>query len=1044
MIRRFIFLFCGLLCTNVIYAQYCGFDKVYHRAIQNDPAFAAKSQQFRSDISGFIQQHNVNNSNSLIINTPNGPVYEIPVVIHVIHTGSAPGTNYNPSDAQLTGMIDYLNQTYSATWPAYPDALSGGTFIPLQFALAKRDPNCATTNGIIRVDGSSLANYMQDGMAHNSSTGASETAVKALSIWPNDQYYNIWIVNKIDGQDGFSSSGQFTAGFAWFPGANPNVDGTVMLAYTAQAGEKTLPHEIGHAFALWHTFEGDDPANTGIPPFTCPVNTNCATDGDEVCDTDPHIRDPFTCNPSANNTCVTPNAPLGDLERNIMNYSACPDLLFTPGQGTRVIAALLSTNRSSLISSLGATPPGTSPTASSCVPPGITNTTDNRGPRDIIISDAGLTYMSVSSGGYTGDGNQFYIDNSCKHLVELTAGNIYNFSVSTGGGAQNVKVFVDYNSDGIFQSTEEIYAHTGSLFAETHSFQYTVPTVLTVPSLVSCTPLRMRVIADNTTTASITACNQITNGQAEDYSIIIRGGGPAAGSVNVAFTQGSNPSCPSETLTLTATPGAGISNPTYQWMINGGNTGITAGSYTSSTLANGDAVTVKMKFVGACGLDSVISIPINIQRGNFPADVAISLQSGANPGCANQTLVFNANPINGGSAPVYTWKVNGSVQGTNSNIFSAMLNNGDVVTVDIVSNSPCAIPNTATSTPDTIKHITLTSNITINASTTMTCPGRLISFTSNVTGAGSNPQYQWFVNNTPVQGATGTMFTTGTLNNHDTVYAVLTATDPCVNNATDTSNFIVMSAATADTPVVIITLTKGSNPGCLDSLIEFTATVTGHGASPSYEWYVNNSPVGTGLVFSSNTLLFGDVVTFTSTATDGGCYTQNTAVKNTAMALYSTPAPPVVSLVGNTLVATTTSANLQWFGPHGPVPGATGTTYLPDTTGLYYVIANNNGCHSVHSNEILISLMSVGEYNMSAVSIYPNPTTGKLTFDWGTKPANATIAVYNVNGQGLYFEEVRSQTAKTIDLERFVSGTYFIQIRDESGKTATLSIVLNK
>lgn len=1039
MIRRFIFLVCGLLCTNVIFAQYCGFDKIYQQAKQNDPVFAAKAQQFRSDISSFIQQHSTSSSNSLIINTPNGPVYEIPVVIHIIHTGGVTGSNYNPSDAQLIGMINYLNQTYAATWPSYPNTLNGGTFIPLQFTLAKRDPNCAATTGINRVDGSSLAGYVQDGMAHNGSAGASEAAVKALSIWPNDQYYNIWVVNKIDSEDGFNSTGSFVAGFAWFPGANANVDGTVMLAYTAQAGEKTLPHEVGHAFALWHTFEGD---NGGT---TCPVNNNCATDGDEICDTDPHISNPFTCNPSANNSCVLPpNDTLGRLEKNIMNYSSCPDLLFTPDQGTRVIAALLSTNRSSLISSLGATPPGASPTAASCTPPGITNTGGNRGPRDIIISDAGLTYMSVSSGGYTDDGNQFYIDNSCKHLVDLTAGNIYNFEISTGGGTQNVKVFVDYNNDGTFQPTEEIYSHTGSLFAETHTFQYTVPTVLMVPSLVSCAPLRMRVIADNTTTASITPCSQITNGQAEDYSIIIRGGGPAAGAVNVAFTQGSNPSCPGQTLTLTATPGAGISNPTYQWMVNNGNTGVTTNSYTSSTLANGDVVTVKMKFIGACGLDSVTSTPITIQRGNFAANVTVALQSGTNPGCSNQTLVFKATPVNGGSAPAYTWKVNGGVQGTNSDTFSAILNNGDIVTVDLVSNSPCAIPNTATSSPITIQHITLTSNITINASTAQTCAGNPIIFTSNVTDGGNNPQYQWFVNNVPVQGATTTMFTTSTLNNNDTVYAVLTTTDPCVTNATDTSNFIVMGVAPVDTPSVTVTLTKGNNPGCLDSLIEFTATVTNHGTNPSYTWYVNNNPVATGLVFSSNTLLSGDVVTFTSTATDGGCYTQNIVVDNTSMSLYSTPAPPVVSLVGNTLVATTVSTNLQWFGPHGLIPGATGTTYLPDTTGLYYAVANNNGCYSAPSNQILISLLNVGEYDLSSVNIYPNPTNGKLTFDWGAKPTNATIAVYNVNGQGLYFEEVNAQTSKTIDLGRFVNGTYFIQLRDESGKTATLSIVLNK
>src|SRR5690606_28434872 len=137
-------------------------------------------------------------------------------------------------------------------------------------------------------------------------------------------------VNKIDGQDGFNSTSSFVAGFAWFPGASADVDGTVMLAYSAQANSKTLPHEIGHAFGLYHTFEGD---NGGT---SCPVNANCSNDGDEVCDTDPHIRSLFTC-PVGINPCT--NNPYGTVVNNIMDYSSCPDR-FTQGQSNRIIAAL--------------------------------------------------------------------------------------------------------------------------------------------------------------------------------------------------------------------------------------------------------------------------------------------------------------------------------------------------------------------------------------------------------------------------------------------------------------------------------------------------------------------------------------------------------------------------------------------------------------------------------------------------------------------------------------------------------------------------------
>lgn len=1041
MLKRISFLivvfFWGL---STSYGQYCGFDQTYNKAIQNDPGFAQRSQQMRASIANYIQAHSANNSNSLIINTANGPVFEIPVVIHVIHTGGPSGSTYNPSTTQLTGMIDYLNQAYAATWPTYPNPSNGGVFIPIRFTLAKRDPNCMPTNGIVRIDGSALPGYTTFGIAHNGTNGAAEVSVKALSIWPKSEYYNIWVVNKIDGQDGFNSTGSFVAGFAWFPGAAADVDGTVMLAYSAHFGEKTLPHEVGHAFSLWHTFEGD---NNGT---ACPTNNNCNTDGDEVCDTDPHMRSVFTCASNAINTCVTPNAPVGNVVKNFMDYSSCPDLRFTPGQANRVIAALLNTDRSSLISSLGATPLTTNVIAANCVPPSIINNTGNRGPRNISITDATLTYMNVTSGGYSDDNSMFYIDNSCKHLAELAAGSTYNFSVKTGGGTQNVKIYIDYNNDGVFQPTEMVYSHTGTGFNETHAFNYTAPTVLTEPSLVSCTPLRMRIIADSANVNNITPCGSVSNGQAEDYAISIRGGGPTAGAVTIALTQGDNPSCFFTPLTFTATPGAGVSNPKYFWYINGSPTGDTGAVSTSINYINNDTVTVRMAYLGACGYDTAISNFIVVNRAaTIPAGASISLQSGNNPGCAGQTLVYKAKPTNGGTAPLYQWKVNGVNVGTNSttDTFAGVFNNNDVVTVFITSNSSCAVPDTATSAGDTISHAKITANVTITSNTNLLCAGHLITFTSNVTNGGSNPNYQWMVNNTAVSGATGSMYNTTTLSPNDTVAVVYIATDSCVSNATDTSNVIVMGIAPIDTPSVNVAITKGSNPGCLDSMIEFTATVTKMGSNPTFEWYLNGSQVDTGLVYQSNTLVTGDVVTFVATTTDGKCYSREIVMDSTTMALFATPMPPFISLIGNMLVANS-SDSIQWFGPNGLIVGANGQSLHPDTTGYYYAVKNNNGCFSHPSNILLVSLTGVNNYEVKSVKVYPNPTKGLVSIDWGNQPSNAKINVYNVIGQTLVRDEMKATTVKTIDLSQLSNGVYYVVIIDENGNAMTLPVMVNK
>ncbi|HRO41653.1 MAG TPA: M43 family zinc metalloprotease [Flavipsychrobacter sp.] len=1036
MIRKVTLLF--LACLGMFVngnAQYCGFDELHQQALAQNPVYAQKVQQMNAKIAQMTQY----GSKHKIVNTLNGPVYQIPVVVHVIHTGGAIGTNYNPDSAQIANMIAYLNQSYAATWPSYPNATNGGTYIPLQFVLAKRTPQCTPTNGIIRVNGSVLPNYATGGINRSQTIGEAEATVKALSIWPNTEYYNIWIVNRIDGKDGFSTSGSFTAGFAWFPGANPNVDGTVMLAYTAQAGEITLPHEVGHAFALNHTFDGDGGGSV------CPPNNNCLTDGDEVCDTDPHMRSNFNC-PSGTNPCT--NAPFGTVVNNFMDYSNCQNR-FTPGQSVRVLNALLTTNRASLISSLGGEPLPPTSLPSACVPTSVTNPGTNSGVWDVTISDASITYLSVGSQGYSGDGNKFYVDNTCKHQVELTAGNIYNFEVTTGPVAEKGKVFVDYNNDGIFQGSEEIYSYTGTSGFQTHSFQYTVPTTTTIPSLVSCVPLRMRIVSDRIAAPAITACPaSIGWGQVEDYTIVIRGGGATTGSVSVSLTAGSNPSCFNSPLTFTAVPGQSLIPNGYHWYVNGGSTGITTNTFSSSTLANGDVVAVKMYYAGPCGNDSTISMNYLIQRAaTVPAAVSIVVTSGTNPGCPGQMLTFTANPINGGTAPVYQWKVNGNPVGTNSPSYSAVFNNNDVISVDMVSNSACASPTNATSPAITIQHLFDVQNIAIGltSGTLPACSGKPLTFTALVTNGGSNPQIQWLVNGIMIPGATSNTFTATNLTNNDVITATSVVTGPCIFNPADTSDPIVVSIIPSNTPNISVAITKGSNPGCLDSLIEFTATVMNHGLTPDLIWYVNGIAVDTGYIYSSNTLFNGDVVTLRSAATDTACYTSDTLFSAPiTMVRSSTPAAPLISLISNMLVSNV-SGNLQWFGPNGvKIPGATNPSYHPTQPGAYYAVVYNNGCNSAPSNVLTVSLLDIATYDMSQVKVYPNPTEGMLTLDWGSKLVDVKIDIYSSNGQGLLHETLKNGSRKQINLSHFANGNYFIVIRDNAGNIGSARITLSK
>ena len=103
----------------------------------------------------------------------------------------------------------------------------------------------------------------------------------------------------------------------------------------------TLPHEVGHGFFLYHTFNGDG------GNVSCPIDTNCLINGDHVCDTPPHKQgDCGTTNPC-------PSAGVWDNSR--YNYMAyCPLVnRFTQGQKDRIRATAIVAPRASLLTSEG-------------------------------------------------------------------------------------------------------------------------------------------------------------------------------------------------------------------------------------------------------------------------------------------------------------------------------------------------------------------------------------------------------------------------------------------------------------------------------------------------------------------------------------------------------------------------------------------------------------------------------------------------------------------------------------------------------------------
>lgn len=314
------------------FAQDCGSDELHQQMMRTSPEYKAEIEALDKFIYQMLYHPDQLQNNPLlrVDKCEQGRIYTIPVVVHVIHLGEAVGSGSNISDQRIK---DALKSAADRFLNASPQSVP----VEVRFELAKRSPTGEPTTGINRVDGRSVTNYQTGGISWTLGDGGADAiAIKNLSRWPRDRYYNIWVCHDIAGN---------IAGYANYP-TTWTYEGTVMDYRYMSTSSVTLAHELGHAFNLAHTFDGDSDG------AACPPNADCATQGDRVCDTPPHRRS--EC--SASSTCTdTSGNPYTNVSRNVMSYCGTRNI-FTQGQKDRVKAALFAPTRFSLVESDGLIP----------------------------------------------------------------------------------------------------------------------------------------------------------------------------------------------------------------------------------------------------------------------------------------------------------------------------------------------------------------------------------------------------------------------------------------------------------------------------------------------------------------------------------------------------------------------------------------------------------------------------------------------------------------------------------------------------------------
>lgn len=332
-------------------AKRCATMEVLEDMLQKDPTLPAKWKAEGER----IQQQNLLRG---IGNRPASPtgttatIY-VPVVFHIIGTAT---NQANITDLDIRRQVDVLNLDYaglnadSVKIPAAFKPLFGHSDV--QFVLARRTPAGASTNGIERRV--SNATFTQGTVANIKSFAGG-----GLDQWDGSKYFNIWMGTFTDG----------LLGIATFPFMTPaNQQGVVIGLSTLDnpcypASDpynkgRTLTHEAGHYFYLYHTFTGCATSGGGSDFGTQAgfgLNTPASTADDTPGSSAPFFGCPATFATVASACAGVPNPP-GIMYQNYMDYTddACM-VMFSKNQTSR-IQDCIDQYRAGLKTSDGATP----------------------------------------------------------------------------------------------------------------------------------------------------------------------------------------------------------------------------------------------------------------------------------------------------------------------------------------------------------------------------------------------------------------------------------------------------------------------------------------------------------------------------------------------------------------------------------------------------------------------------------------------------------------------------------------------------------------
>jgi Secretion system C-terminal sorting domain len=383
---------------------------------------------------------------------------------------------------------------------------------------------------------------------------------------------------------------------------------------------------------------------------------------------------------------------------------------------------------------------------------------------------------------------------------------------------------------------------------------------------------------------------------------------------------------------------------------------------------------------------------------------------------------------------------------------------GDIIKCTItVPSGACFIPTTGVSNTINVTGtliVTPTISIYSITGTDTVCSGPSVIYLSNTNVTGGS--YQWQVNGAN-SGFNSPAFNYTPLNGDQVLCIINAPAASCYNAPNGTSNVRTVTVIPSADPTVTVT---GNNPVCQGTTVTYHASTNIIGGS--YQWAVNNNPVGTNSANFTYAPVDSDYITCTITEPvyppTGPCYTQVAATNSPFVAVVQDPTVPFIDIhapalapIGSTVTVTGTVTSavgaytIQWKN-HGTtfattsVPMVTYTKQVGKDSITAIVTPTAPGCFgSPASNYQIVNVgtaTSVGNTpTKGGISVFPNPFNDHLVVS--CLNINDRVCVYDLLGRKVtqvWLVETM-QAEQTFNISNLPSAGYILQIWNEDGST---------